>query len=180
MIQTIRLDHVLRESVATPYRNLVTRPTGAAVRGRIERAIAESDCATALLDFSEVELLDLSCADEIVAKLLLLSVPRAEHYVVLWGLSENQVEAIDHVLHHQRLSVAALLSGAAVLVLLGEADPDARDAFGMISSLGPAGAPALAAALGWTEPRARTTLAWLADRRLVRAAGDAFHPLLAS
>ena len=70
MIQTIRIGSLLREAVTTPYRNLVTRPTGAAVRNRIEAALARSDCHTALLDFSDVELLDLSCADEVVAKLL--------------------------------------------------------------------------------------------------------------
>ena len=62
---------MLRETAATPYRNLITRPTGAAVRDRIEAALAHSDCATALLDFSDMELLDYSCADEVVAKLLM-------------------------------------------------------------------------------------------------------------
>jgi len=71
MIQTIRIGTLLRETVASPYRNLVTRPTGAAIRNRIQAAIADSDCHTALLDFSDIELLDLSCADEVVAKLLL-------------------------------------------------------------------------------------------------------------
>ena len=75
MIQTIRIGLLLREAVATPYRNLVTRPTGAAVRGRIEEALAESGCLTALLDFSDIELLDFSCADEVVAKLLLAGSP---------------------------------------------------------------------------------------------------------
>ena len=42
MIQTIRVGHLLREAVATPYRNLVTRPTGAAVRGRIQAALEHS------------------------------------------------------------------------------------------------------------------------------------------
>ena len=62
MIQTIHIGHLLRETVASPYRNLVTRPTGAAIRTRIREALATSDCLTALLDFSEVELLDFSCA----------------------------------------------------------------------------------------------------------------------
>ena len=71
MIQTIHIGHLLRETVASPYRNLVTRPTGAAIRNRIQEAMAGSDCLTALLDFSGIELLDFSCADEVVAKLLL-------------------------------------------------------------------------------------------------------------
>ena len=32
MIQTIHIGHLLRETVTSPYRNLVTRPTGAAIR----------------------------------------------------------------------------------------------------------------------------------------------------
>ena len=40
MIQTIHIGHLLRETVASPYRNLVTRPTGAAIRSRIQQARA--------------------------------------------------------------------------------------------------------------------------------------------
>ncbi len=178
MIQTIRLGHLLREAVTTPYRNLVTRPTGAAVRGRIERALAESGCRTALLDFSDVDLLDLSCADEIVAKLLLVSAPCPDRYVVLWGLRDDQVEAIDHVLSHQHLAVAALAAEAAVLDVLGAVDGDARAAFGCVAERGPVSAGAVAEALAWAEARARAALDLLAARRLVRVAGGAFHPLL--
>ena len=71
MIETIRIGHLLRETATSPYRHLVTRPTGAAVRHSIEVALSRSDCLTALLDFSDIELLDFSCAEEIVAKLLL-------------------------------------------------------------------------------------------------------------
>ncbi len=178
MIQTIRLDHVLREAVTTPYRNLVTRPTGAAVRVRIERAMAESACMTAILDFSEVELLDLSCADEIVAKLLLLSIPRAERYVILGGLSEDQIEAIDHVLSHQRLAVAAMFAGTSALDLLGAADTDAREAFGCVGTCGPLDAAGVADALDWTLERSAAALVTLAAHRLVRVAGLTFCPLL--
>ena len=69
MIETIRIGHLLRETAPSPYRHLVTRPTGAAVRHSIELALSRSDCLTALLDFSDIELLDFSCAEEIVAKL---------------------------------------------------------------------------------------------------------------
>ena len=55
MIQTIHIGHLLRETVTSPYRNLVTRPTGAAIRNRIQETMAGSDCLTALLDFSGIE-----------------------------------------------------------------------------------------------------------------------------
>ncbi len=178
MIQTIRLAHVLREAVTTPYRNLVTRPTGAAVRGRIERVMVETGCRTALLDFSDVELLDLSCADEIVAKLLLVSDLAADRYVVLWRLREDQIEAIDHVLTHQRLAVAALAADASALAVLGALEPDGRSAFSCVAEHGPMRADAVAEALTWAESRARSALDLLAGLRLVRVRGDAFHPLL--
>ena len=37
MIETFRLHQLLRETVSAPYRCLVTRPTGAAIRSRIEQ-----------------------------------------------------------------------------------------------------------------------------------------------
>jgi len=98
MIQTIRIGRLLRETVTLPYPCLVTRPTGAAVRNRIEAALAHSDCHTAWLDFSDVELLDLSCADEVVAKLLLAEPVTPAPFLVLRGLREEQHEAIEHVL----------------------------------------------------------------------------------
>ena len=77
---------MLREAVTTPYLNLVTRPTGVAVRGRIESVLATSEWETAMLDFSDVVLLDLSCADEVVAKLLRMAKERLGRIVALRGL----------------------------------------------------------------------------------------------
>jgi hypothetical protein len=176
MIRTIRIGHMLRESVTTPYRNLVTRPTGAAVRNRIEQALACSDCLTALLDFSDIELLDLSCADEIVAKLLLAEAPPAR-FVVLQGLREDQHEAIEHVLTHHRLAVAAVPPGAGGPRLLGWVTSDARSAFACICDCGPMGTAELAGTLGWSEPRAAEAVDALAGHRLVRPDGGLFHPL---
>lgn len=176
MIQTIRIGHLLRETVTTPYRNLVTRPTGAAVRNRIEAALACSDCLTALLDFSDIELLDLSCADEIVAKLLLADALPGR-FVVLRGLREDQHEAIEHVLTHHRLAVAAVSQDRGEPRLLGWVTTDARTAFGCICAWGPLDATELARRLGWSGPRAGEAMAALAAHRLVRPEGSLFHPL---
>jgi hypothetical protein len=177
VIQTIRLDHLLREEVATPYRHLVTRRTGAAVRSGIERALAASACHTALLDFTEVDLLDLSCADEIVAKLLMNPGPASERCVVLQGLREDQLEAVEHVLNHHRLAVAAVLADDAPPDLLGCADDDARAAFAQVRNAGPTDVPSLAGALAWAEPRARAALDALASLRLARFVDGLFHPV---
>jgi hypothetical protein len=179
MIQTIHIGHLLRETVASPYRNLVTRPTGAAIRNRIQETLAGSDCLTALLDFSGIELLDFSCADEVVAKLLLADDGRGSRFVVLQGLREDQHEAIEHVLTHHRLAVAAVGQDAehAEPRLLGWVSPDARAAFACVSARGALTALELAALLGWMVVRAEAVLASLADHRLLRAEDDRYLPL---
>jgi hypothetical protein len=179
MIQTIHIGHLLRETVASPYRNLVTRPTGAAIRNRIQETLAGSDCLTALLDFSGIELLDFSCADEVVAKLLLAGEERGGRFVVLQGLREDQHEAIEHVLTHHGLAVAAVGPGEehAEQRLLGWVTPDARTAFTCVCARGGLTASDLAALLDWMVARADAALATLAGRRLLLAEDDRYLPL---
>jgi hypothetical protein len=177
MIETIRIGHLLRETATSPYRHLVTRPTGAAVRDRIEAALSRSDCLTALLDFSDIELLDFSCAEEIVAKLLLAQAAPRPRFVVLRGLRDDQFDAIEQVLTHHRLAVAALVAEGEP-VLLGWVPADARDAFACVCRLGRACAADVASTLGWSEPRASDALESLTLHRLVRPEGDLRYPLL--
>ena len=113
MMQRIDLAPLLRETVATPYSDMVTRSTGAALRDRIEQTIAGATHRTTQLDFTAVGLLDFSCADEVVAKLLLRVADEDEHYVVLSGVTDSHLDAIDHVLERHGLSVAALTEGDA-------------------------------------------------------------------
>ena len=87
MMHTIRVDRVLRETVNTSYSDLVTRATGRAVRSSIRQTIAGLEGGTALLDFSSVGLVDFSCADEVVAQLLLEKTD--DVIVVLGGLRED-------------------------------------------------------------------------------------------
>jgi hypothetical protein len=174
VIQTIRIGHLLREAVAAPYRNLVTRPTGAAVRTRIEKTLADSNCMTALLDFSEIELVDLSCADEVVAKLL-LAVRSA--YLVLQGLREDHHEAIEHVLIHQRLAVASVPPISREPRLVGWVRVDARRAFTCVCCQGPLRLAELCRSLRWPEVRGREALNELSSHRLIRPVGDLYHPL---
>jgi hypothetical protein len=96
----------LQESAARSYSNLVTRPTGAAVRAYIEQQIQQSDeeeCAV-VLDFTHVGMMDFSCADEIVAKLVLRENPRPPQ-LVFSGLTESHLEAIDTVLERHGMSL---------------------------------------------------------------------------
>jgi len=177
MLQTIRLEHVLRETVRTPYRDLVTRPTGAAVRTSIQQAIASTNCGTTLLDFSEIGLVDFSCADEVVAKLL-IDIGRARGpYVVLSGMREDHTEAIEHVLDHHALAVVAADPERGQPRVLGRLDPEPRLLFARLHELEAQTADALAAALGWTVEHTRDALEDLARLRLIHADGDRFVPL---
>lgn len=179
MIQTIHLDRVLREAVPTPYGDLVTRPTGAAVRGHIQRTMATAARgALTRLDFSAVRLIDFSCADEVVAKLLLAFDPAADQYLVLHGLSEDQAEAIDHVLVGHRLAIAALPVDGGHPVVLGWASGDDRAAFDAVHRTGGGDTTTLARHLTWHARRCRDVLDGLVHRRLVRRAARAFLPLV--
>lgn len=177
MIQTIPLGQALQETVVTPYRDLVTRPTGAAVRGWIQNAIAQSTAPTTLLDFTGVGLLDFSCADEIVAKLLLDADPGTDHYVMLLGTRDDHTEAIDHVLNHHALAIAVVREPGEPPQLLGRVTPELERVFACVFRLGPGSADGVAEMLGWTLERAADALLTLALLRLVRAEGGTFRPL---
>ena len=177
MMQRIDLAPLLRETVATPYSDLVTRSTGAALRCRIEATISSAPHRTTLLDFTAVGLMDFSCADEVVAKLLLRVAGEEEHYVLLAGVSENHVEAIGQVLERHGLSVAALAMGEGLPRLLGCTSPDLAVAFQAIQRVGAGDAKRLADHLGWTVERAADALQSLSLRRLIQAAGGTFRPL---
>jgi len=177
MVQTISLRRLLQEAVATPYRNLVTRATGAAVRGRIEATLAVGNGHTTLLDFSGVDCLDLSCADEIVAKLL-LAAATGDRVLVLAGVREDQREALEHVLAHHRLAVAACFSGTAQPDVLGWIGSDARLAFAELSARGPADPAAVAVRLDWPVERAAAALDDLARHRIARPVAGVFHPVM--
>ena len=175
MIETIRIEHLLRETVTTPYSVLVTRATGAAVRARIQQVLAGSPFQAALLDFSAVEVLDFSCADEIVAKLLLSEA--TGRFLVLRVGCHDQRDAIDHVLMRQGLAVAVLIPGEPSPVLLGDADDDLRSAFALISTEGPLDVADVAIRRGWPLARAAEVLSALVRHRLVRPSGPVHHPL---
>lgn len=166
MRQTIRVEAMLREAVRTPYCDLVTRSTGRAVRTSIQLALAAAGGGVALLDFAEVGLVDFSCADEVIAKLLLN--PPAETTIVLQNLSEAQLEAITHVLDHHAL--AALVqdqeSGAARVV--GRVSAELRTAFVALQA-GADSAITLAERTGWPAGQAEAALAALTALRVVLA-----------
>lgn len=116
IIPHINVHAVLQQAVAGFYTDLVTRPTGRAVRENIERALPLGSIA--VMDFTGVGCLDYSCADEIVAKLVRDKVK----VLLLRGLTDAHREAIEPVLAGAGLAV--LCEGAdGALEGLGASEP---------------------------------------------------------
>ena len=164
------MSDMVRQSVATLYSHLVTRPTGEALRLGIEAQITELGalCVT-VLDFSEVVVLDYSCADETVAKLVqrfLRSDRPAEAYFVARGIDDRHRETIEAVLTRQDLTIVAELADEG-LVLLGEASAAERDAWAALNTLEGAAAEDVAERLGRRAQPVAETLERLARRRVV-------------
>ena len=174
MTLTLQLHSLLPPPLARASRDLLTRPTGVAVRMRIERAMADAGSGMTLLDFEFVGILDFSCADEIVAKLLHLA--DTDRYVVLAGVDDVQAEAIHHVLERQQLAILALPRGGGRR-LLGLVTPDMEAVFDAAHRNGPGTAEALAGHLDWAVERTANVLQSLALRRLLVADGGTFTPL---
>jgi len=98
----------LEASVASLYSHLVTRPTGRAVRMGIERQLGELHSPSlSLVDLSAVTVLDYSCADEVVAKLVLRYAEVGGVFFVLRGVREHHRDPIEAVLDRHSLAVVA-------------------------------------------------------------------------
>ncbi len=104
---SIDVGHILRRSVESLYSHLVTRPTGRAVRLAIEEHVADSPrTALSLIDLSDVTVMDFSCADEVVAKLLMRFLEEdrpVDALFVFRGVCQNLHEPIQTVLERQEL-----------------------------------------------------------------------------
>jgi hypothetical protein len=100
------LRDLMDEHLATS--NLVTRETGRSMRELIElRLEREPEGAVVALDFSHVGIIDFSCADEIVSKLIarLQGLEYGDKYVVLHGLTSTHEENIAVALERKKLAV---------------------------------------------------------------------------
>jgi hypothetical protein len=171
MSHHIDVSSLLRKSVCELYSNLVTRPTGAAVRCEIEQELDRiGERALTVIDFTHVKLLDYSCADEIVAKLLLQYVsvdgPRREVYFVFRGINESHMDAIETVLRRHDLAlVSQLADGAARLI--GDISDGERLAWETMTKLGAAQTAEFATASGLPAADAERMLDTLWRRRLL-------------
>lgn len=168
-------------AVASLYqRNLVTRQTGRAVRDGIERLISDRGEAIAVIDFRDVAVIDFSCADEVVAKLVMGpegdEQPQGPRFVLIRGVHEHHMDPVEGALRRRGLAVSAERIGGEP-VLLGEVEPEAVMAWRMLSDCGRIRSDELARLMGVEPDCCDTLLCELLRRRLVRRSGDSFESL---
>ena len=178
MIQHMEVGAVVLRTLCGLYSNLVTRPTGQAVRGAIEARLADrATPSLTILDFSEVRLLDFSCADEVVGKLLLQhSRNRSEAYFLVRGADDHHLEAIEQVLSRYDLATVVLDSDGSARIL-GAVDDDARRAWHLVQFRGRAAADELLLELGGSRERLVAQLDDLTARRLLVRSDDDYIAL---
>ncbi len=169
-MRRIDLKTILQHTVSSLYGDLVTRPTGQKVRNGVERELASLDGEqVVVIDFGTVRCLDISCADEIVGRILL------DHgharTIVLQGVDTSHCDAIEQVLERHQIAVVARDRTGRIRVL-GPVQETARRAFGELTRRGAAAPEELAARLEVSPDVARRALAELLARRLVRACHD--------
>lgn len=177
---------VLARAECDLYSNLVTRATGRAVRGQLETMLREmSGQRLAVLDFTHVGVLDFSCADEIVAQLLLrfgaglpAHAPASDSpsYFMFRGLAEAHLEALEPVLERHGLALVAE-SPDGSMQLVGMVEPEEHSAWLLVLESGGGDAVAIASFAGDRSIDLHARLVALARRRLVVETAGGFHPL---
>lgn len=161
-----------RVSVASLYkRDLVTRQTGRTVRLTIESMFSEEDWDTlTVLDFHDVAIIDFSCADEVVAKLVLGAMPseavRRERFFLVRGLCDHHLDPLQSALRRRDLAVAAEIDGGKPLLVGAVNEPEAA-IWGALVRSGRAGAGSLAASVGIGTDLATVLLEGLYGKRLL-------------
>jgi len=188
MLTPIPLDLriALKRAECDLYSNLVTRATGRAVRGQLERMLSEMEGQRlAVLDFTHVGVLDFSCADEIVAKLLLrfgaglpahADAPEEPSYFMFRGLGESHLEALEPVLERHGLALVVEAADGSMR-LVGTVDDEEHSVWQLVLASGGGAVSAIASFADTQSLDLDACLTALARRRLVIQTAAGFHPL---
>ena len=173
MTNHIDVGSVLRQTLAANlYSNLVTRPTGRAVRSQIEHLIERSQRSLTVIDFTHVGMIDFSCADEVIAKLLMDQATDRESYFVFRGVTDDHWDAIESVVERHGLALVIEREGDVELVgVLAEGE---RRAFQAVKRRGRAEARELAVELGESESEMGNVLTGMWRKRLLMRQGSAY------
>ncbi len=161
---------ILKEELKNGSSDLVTRQSGQVIRERIESDIAgEKGGSVVALDFSGIGIIDYSCADEIVAKLIsrLLGGEYGDRYIVLAGLNENQKENIEVALERKGLAAVTRMKDGRD-VLLGDLNNYLKETLHFISEKGKIAAGELSEKFKLPANTSGTRLLNLHKKRLVK------------
>lgn len=164
------LYNLLKQELKNGSNDLVTRPSGQVIRERIERDIKkEKDGEVIALDFSKIGIIDYSCADEIVAKLIsrLIGGEYGDRYIILTGINENQKENIEVALEKKELAVMAKMKDGSSLVL-GILNNYLKETLNLILKKGKITAKELSEIMRLEANTSGTRLLNLHKKRLVR------------
>lgn len=154
---------------------LVTRQTGRDVRGHIERELAERrGPLVTVLDFRAVSIIDFSCADEVVAKLVSSALGpvdgRGGRFFLCTGLRDHHLDPVESALRRRELALAAERSDGSPCVL-GHLEEEAQRAWRRVCRRGGVRPEPLARELGMDPGGARELLERLHRRRLLLRRG---------
>jgi len=160
----------LKEELKNGSSDLVTRQSGHVIRNRIEKDIEkEKNGEVIALDFSRIGIIDYSCADEVIAKLIsrLLSDEYGDRYIILTGLNENQKENIEVALERKELAVMAQMKNGKE-VLLGNLNNYLKETLNLILKKGKTTAKELSEVMKLEMNTSGTRLLNLHKKRLVK------------
>jgi hypothetical protein len=166
----IDLYKILKKELKNNSSDLVTRPSGQVIRARIERDIEkEKDGEVITLDFSRVGVIDYSCADEVIAKLIsrLLGGEYGDKYILLKGLNDNQKENIEVALERKDLAVMAE-TRSGKKILLGNLNNYLKETLELIVKKGKITAKELSEIMKLEANTSGTRLLNLHKKRLVK------------
>lgn len=162
----VDVGRLMSDRLGLSQSDLITRPTGRAVREAIEARTADaSGGIVAVVELSGVRVMDFSCADEVVAKLLLRSrnsSRSARRYFIFRGREHLHGHAVAEVLSRRGL-VAACAFGGRPFHLVGEVSNGQRTAW---RALEERRSIALGEAKGLLGPGGRARLVEICEMRL--------------
>jgi len=164
------LHKLLKEELKNGSSDLVTRQSGQVIRDRIEQDIGkEKNGEIVALDFSKIGIIDYSCADEVIAKLIsrLLSGEYGDKYIILIGLNENQKENIEVALERKDLAVMAEVRNGKK-ILIGSLNNYLKETLNLILKRGKITAKELSEAMSLEANTSGTRLLNLHKKRLVK------------
>ncbi|MEW6067319.1 MAG: STAS-like domain-containing protein [Nitrospirota bacterium] len=173
-MQTYDLYNLLKQELKNGSADLVTRQSGQVIRERIERDIEKAKEGEVIaLDFSKIGIIDYSCADEVIVKLIsrLLSGEYGDKHIILTGLNENQKENIEVALERKDLAVIARMNNGEE-TLLGNLNNYLKETLNFILEKGKITASDLSESLKLPANTSGTRLLNLHKKRLVKRTED--------